>query len=55
MSQNIPAVVMQDSLNVRQPNTLGAGNETIMEETGEADESQIINTRFSRKFEEESK
>lgn len=26
------------------------GNETIVEETGEADESQIMNTRFSQRF-----
>ena len=37
-----PSVEMTDELNVRQP-----FNETIVEETGEADESLIHNTRFS--------
>jgi hypothetical protein len=32
---------------------MGMVNETIVEETGEADESQIMNTRFSQRFKDE--
>lgn len=43
-----PQVNMQDSMNVNQPNVVFQGNETIIEETNEADESVLMqNTRFS--------
>ncbi len=46
--------ILLDSINVDQPGTMmGMVNETIVEETGEADESQIMNTRFSQRFKDE--
>lgn len=45
-----PMVLMTDQMNVNQPNNIFPGNETIIEETNEADESQMINVRFSKRF-----
>ena len=44
---NSPMVAMTETMNVNQPNNvLFSGNETIMEETNEADDS-VVNPRFS--------
>lgn len=53
-NNNSPAVNMTDSINVNQPNNLFSGNETIMEETNENDESHLLNTRFSQKFNDDN-
>ena len=44
-------------MNVNQPNGLFQGNETIIEETNEADDSIMhnSNTRFSQRFQDTSK
>lgn len=48
--QNSPHVEMTDQMNVHQPNQLFQGNETIVEETNEAEDSVMNNSRFSQRF-----